>query len=295
MGSLDKPKRKRRGSEVAPGEGERRAQRGLVPQYKIAAEKVLNLLIDGRLHSVGIADPEAETQDDLQTIRRRGSALILDAYQVKWSKPGEALIASEFSDLLSAMVSGHRAVSRAAAARAELGYDPVSRVTCHLYTSKAASTASLHGPGLRGGRSHAPLLRLRLWHPAQRDAMSTLEDVPTKWHKYLRALADGCEIDPNELLSLAPDLRIKLRRAELEEDAIEPAPSWQTRDRVKDLIEIRAKLQDLVSHRDETYVCHSAEELIVNISERSGAPAGEPFAKNTISPSLVRTSRWPNR
>lgn len=270
MGSLNKPNRKPRGSEVAPGEGERRAQRGLVPQYKIAAEKVLNLLMDGRLHLVGIADPEAETQDDLQTIRRRGSALILDAYQVKWSQPGQVLIASEFSDLLAAMVSGHRAVSRAAAARAEQGSDPVSRVICHLYTSKAASTASLRGPGLAGdGRTLHAFLD-SVWHPAQREVMSTLDDVPAKWHKYLRALASDCELEPNELLRLAPDLRIELSR-ELAEDMIDQVPNWQTQDRLKDLVEIRAKLQDLVSHRDETYVWLSAEELIEHLGAEWGA------------------------
>src|SRR5262245_13767110 len=71
---------------IAPAEGERRAQRGLVPQYKVAAEKILGLLTSGRLHQVGIADPQAETLDDIQTVRRQGALLILDAYQVKWSK-----------------------------------------------------------------------------------------------------------------------------------------------------------------------------------------------------------------
>ena len=47
--------------------------------------------------------------------------------------------------------------------------------------------------------------------------MSTLDDVPAKWHKYLRALASDCELEPNELLRLAPDLRIELSR-ELAED-----------------------------------------------------------------------------
>jgi hypothetical protein len=62
---------------IPPGEGERRAQRGLVPQYKIAAEKILGLLTSGRLHAVAIADPHAETLDDIQTVRRQGALLVL--------------------------------------------------------------------------------------------------------------------------------------------------------------------------------------------------------------------------
>lgn len=67
---------------VAPGEGEQRAQRGLIPQYKVAAEKIYALLAAGRLHAVGLADPEAGTLDDIQLIRRDGSQLVLDAYEV---------------------------------------------------------------------------------------------------------------------------------------------------------------------------------------------------------------------
>lgn len=135
---------------IAPGEGERRAQRGLVPQYKVAAEKILGLLTGGRLHQVAIADPQADTLDDLQTVRRQGALLILDAYQVKWSKPGETLLDSEFRSLLVDLVRGRRAVAQAAQDRVSQGAEPVDRVIAHLYTSKAPSTAGLRGEGLAG-------------------------------------------------------------------------------------------------------------------------------------------------
>jgi hypothetical protein len=60
---LDDRERGSQRTGVAPAEGERRAQRGLVPQYKVAAEKIYALLTSGRLHAVGIADPEADTLD----------------------------------------------------------------------------------------------------------------------------------------------------------------------------------------------------------------------------------------
>lgn len=48
--------------KIAPGEGERRAQRGLVPQYEVgAAEKIYPLLADGWLNAIGIADSETDT------------------------------------------------------------------------------------------------------------------------------------------------------------------------------------------------------------------------------------------
>ena len=253
------------GPSVPPGEGERRAQRGLVPQYKVAAEKILGLLTDGRLHQVGIADPEADTLDDLQTVRRHGSLLVLDAYQVKWSKPGGTLVDSEFRSLLSELVHGREAVTHAARDRAERGAEPVDRVIAHLYTSKVASTASLRGQGLDGehlggeGRTLHAFLDT-VWHPAQRGALQRLDQVDTRWHGYLRTLADGCGLAGDALLASAPDLRVELGR-ELEEDESDP-DDWQTRDRLKDLVDIRVTLQDLVSHRDVEWVWLSAEQLV---------------------------------
>src|SRR5215831_1494457 len=58
---MGKPKR----NEVAPGEGERRAQRGYVPQYDFAAYAVHKAIADGTLQWVGLADRSAGNFDDL--------------------------------------------------------------------------------------------------------------------------------------------------------------------------------------------------------------------------------------
>jgi hypothetical protein len=250
---------------IAPGEGERRAQRGLVPQYKVAAEKILGLLTSGRLHQVGIADPRAETLDDIQTVRRQGALLILDAYQVKWSKPGETLIDSEFRSLLADLVRGRQAVAQAAQARTEQGADPVDRVIAHLYTSKSASTARLRGEGLAGeklGREGCTLHAFleAVWQPAQRGVVRRLDQIDPQWHAYVCVLADRCGLAPDELLASAPELRVDLAR-ELEEDDLDPS-DWQTRDRLKDLIDIRTTLQDLVSDRDVEWTWVSVAELV---------------------------------
>lgn len=139
---------------IAPGEGERRAQRGLVPQYKVAAEKIYALLADGRLHAAGLADPEADTLDDIQLIRSHGGQLVLDAYQVKWSQPGETLAEGEFRHLLAELVTARDAVIAAAERRAQKGEPPVVRVIARLYTSRVASTSALRAQVMRGsGRS----------------------------------------------------------------------------------------------------------------------------------------------
>jgi hypothetical protein len=84
----------------------------------------------------------------------------------------------------------------------------------------------------------------QVWHPAQRGAVQRLDHVDPRWHGYLRVLGEGCGLAPDELLASAPDLRIELDR-ELEEDELD-ASDWQTRNRLKDLADIRATLQDLV-------------------------------------------------
>lgn len=249
---------------VAPGEGERRAQRGLVPQYKIAAEKIYALLADGRLHAVGLADPEADTLDDIQLIRGHGGQLVLDAYQVKWSKPGEAFAEGEFRDLLSELVSARRAVIAAAERRAQEGEPPVARVIAHLYTSRVASTSALRTEVMRGsGRSLHEFID-GVWRPAQRELVRALGDVDPGWHPYVEQLAQACGMSADELLALAPDLRVETGR-ELEEDALDERENWRTRDRLEDLTAIRAKLQDLVTARHESYVWVRVDDLVAHL------------------------------
>ena len=50
---------------LAPGEGERRAQRGYIQQYDFAANAVHKAIADGTLHWIGLADRSAGNFDDL--------------------------------------------------------------------------------------------------------------------------------------------------------------------------------------------------------------------------------------
>ena len=70
------------GREVLPsGEGERRAQRGYVPQYDLAARLILQALASGRLKWIGVADRNAGAFDDIVL----GLGDRISAYQVKTS------------------------------------------------------------------------------------------------------------------------------------------------------------------------------------------------------------------
>jgi hypothetical protein len=70
---------------VPPGEGERRAQRGYVPQYDLGARIIYEAIAAGRLQWVGVADRGAGTFDDIVLgLRDR-----IVAYQVKTSRDPE--------------------------------------------------------------------------------------------------------------------------------------------------------------------------------------------------------------
>jgi hypothetical protein len=49
----------------APGEGERRAQRGFQNQYKVSAALIYSALLHNRLNWIGVADRSAGILDDL--------------------------------------------------------------------------------------------------------------------------------------------------------------------------------------------------------------------------------------
>jgi energy-coupling factor transporter ATP-binding protein EcfA2 len=66
---------------VAPGEGERRAQRGYVAQYDFAANTVHKAIADGTLQWVGLADRSAGNFDDLVL----GLNEVVIAHQIKTS------------------------------------------------------------------------------------------------------------------------------------------------------------------------------------------------------------------
>jgi hypothetical protein len=93
---------------TAPGEGERRAQRGYVPQYDLAARVIYEALAAGRLQCIGVADRGAGAFDDLVLGLRDRIA----AYQIKSSRDPEPFsirtILLGGGDLLGRMLESRR-------------------------------------------------------------------------------------------------------------------------------------------------------------------------------------------
>lgn len=90
------------------GEGERRAQRGYVPQYDLGARVVYEAIAAGRLHWVGLADRNAGTFDDLVL----GLNDRIVAYQLKTSRDPVSFsirtVLLQAKDLLGCMVTARR-------------------------------------------------------------------------------------------------------------------------------------------------------------------------------------------
>src|ERR1700683_387994 len=67
---------------VPSGEGERRAMRGYIPQYDLAARLIYEAITSGRLRWIRLADPRAGKFDDIVL----GFEQSVLAYQVKSSR-----------------------------------------------------------------------------------------------------------------------------------------------------------------------------------------------------------------
>lgn len=195
---------------TAPADGERNALSGFLPQYKVAAEKVLRELTAGTLESVVLGDREAGRLDDFQLVCIRRNGLRLDAYQVKWGRADDPLIDSEFRGLLLDMILGLRKIREAQRRRRQTGARPVERSVAHLYSNRPASTASLRGDGLAGQGLNLDRFFREIWGPAGEGAFESTRDIPAHWHGYIRALAESCSLQTDALLNMASNLSIEL-------------------------------------------------------------------------------------
>ena len=98
----------KRAKRTPPGEGERRAQRGYVPQYDLGARVIYESLAAGRLQWVGLADRNAGAFDDVVL----GLHDRIVAYQLKTSRdPAPFSIKTvllEAQDLLGRILDARR-------------------------------------------------------------------------------------------------------------------------------------------------------------------------------------------
>ena len=217
LGSVagDNPETRR---STPPGEGERRALSGYLPQYKVAAARILQVFEAGTLHAVAVADPDGGAVDDLQLLTGHLDALRVDGFQVKWSAKATPLADAELRGLIRDAVAGRALLQTAWATRTTPGGERVARTVIHLHTNRPLSTAGLRGPNVHGRGLTLPRFITEIWRPAQAGALATLDDVPEPWRPYVGELAAEAGVTEAELLAAAPDILIETDRRLPEDD-----------------------------------------------------------------------------
>lgn len=247
-----------------PGEGERNALAGFVPQYKIFAAEILRALHRRALVAVSIADPEAGRLDDIQV----ELADRIDAFQVKWSSTGDPVTPSDFRDLLRDMITGREAI------HSRRGM----RVVAHAHTNRPCSTAAFRNqPAELRGASLTEFIE-EVWRPATHARFDGPDALPERWRSFFRSLADDVNVTPEELLELAPQVLFEFDQI-LPEDAV--AVDREGELYLEDLHALTRTLFDIASGADRSVVRIETDDLLHRVGgdwpERGRFRAGGTF------------------
>lgn len=185
---------------ISPGEGERRAMAGYVPQYDIAGVLILEALLDG-LEWIRVADPRAGRVDDVQY----GTAGRVDGYQVKWGRTPRpltwrALLGSppERSGYVRDLADGWKRLRTA---------HPGRHVVVHLVTNSLPSPRGTARGSLERFlreawpmRSDGSVSNARAWGQAWAD----LRDATGLGRTDFAVFVGCCEFEPGYALSRSP-------------------------------------------------------------------------------------------
>lgn len=283
----DNPETRR---STPPGEGERRALSGYLPQYKVAAARILQAFAAGTLHAVAVADPEGGAVDDLQLLTGHLDALRVDGFQVKWSATAAPLADADLRSLICDAVAGRGLLQTAWVGRTTPGGERVTRTVIHLHTNRPLSTAGLRGPNVHGRGLTLPRFVNEIWRPAQAGALMMLDDVPQPWRPYLVKLATEAGVTETELLAAARDILIETDRR-LPEDDRETGRAF-----LHDLRAFVLGLQEAVA--DDAISSCSTPQRSSTSSVRSSPLGGGPGhsirsrSRQTSSPWPPRHKRW---
>jgi hypothetical protein len=227
-----------------PGEGERQALSGYVPQYKLFAAEILRALRRRTLVAISVADPEAARLDDIQveTARR------IDAFQIKWTTVDDPITVGDFRRLLQDMAEG----------RAALEKGRRLPVVAHTQTNRPLSAHTRNQvPELDGGS--LSLFFQNVWRPATLRSFAGLAEVPARWHRFLELLAGDVGLSAAALLEEVPSLRFEHVAALPEEDA---GDDREAELYLRDLRDLTSALFDVVSERDRHLVRIETEQLL---------------------------------
>jgi hypothetical protein len=185
-----------------PGEGERRAVRGLAAQYQVAARLIYDALITGQLDWIRVADPEAGRLDDIQ-IATPGR---LDAYQVKWSSYEGRLL---FNALVKPVGDNPAIIAQLAEGWSKLEtLHPDRSVQVHFLSREQASTTDEVGemPGAPGPRHFQAFLKHE--YP-NRNARASFDPSGAPETPFARLLA-ASELTAEQFRRFLPALHFEL-------------------------------------------------------------------------------------
>jgi AAA domain len=231
-----------------------------MPQFKIAAVRILTAFEQGTLHSIAVADPEAGRVDDFQMLTSDAASLRVDAFQVKWSHTNQPIADVELRGLIAEAIAGRRLLELAWARRQTPDELPVRRFIVHIHTNRPISTAGLRGEAVKGRSLTLPRFFSEVWRPAQRGAMRSLEDVPERWRGYVAVLAGEAGIEVPVLLKAAADVRIE-PGSPLPEDL--PLEDWSAGQFLRDVRAFVVGLLEAVTDDRDLVVLDAAAFLDV--------------------------------
>lgn len=185
-----------------PGEGERRAIGGYYPQYRVAAALTLRGLRDGTLDAIRLADPEAGRIDDIQIIGRTK----LDAFQVKWSRYGEALT---FRDLTRPEGSSPPLIAQLGEGWNRLRAANIGkRVVVHLVTNRRPS-ANDHIVGSTNQPAHTAAFIEEAWRSMRHHGSPDPWQPPSAWASTWEALREASTLTPTEFSEFVRDCELE--------------------------------------------------------------------------------------
>lgn len=203
---------------IRPGEGERRAIGGYLPQYVVSSSIIMNKLRNKDLQWIKVADPEAGRVDDLQVSNQSR----IDAYQVKWSRLGGTFT---FNNIISPSGSKTSLINQLADGWKRLRENnPKKRVVVHLVTNQIPSVSD-RLPKNESPRHFKAFIE-QVWNEVKRESAQQNYNITTEWEnvwntfKEASGLAEedfnlfinDCELEFNyqlpEMNSSTPDQKI---------------------------------------------------------------------------------------
>ncbi|MFA0834927.1 MAG: ATP-binding protein [Methanobacterium formicicum] len=171
-----------------PGDGERRAIGGYLPQYVVSSSIILNKLRNKDLQWIKVADPEAGRVDDLQISNQSR----LDAFQVKWSRLGGTFT---FNNLIVPSENKPSLINQLAEGWKRLRENNLEkRVVVHLVTNQIPSVSD-RLPKDESPRHFKSFIE-QVWNEVKQATQNY--NVSTEWESAWNTFKEASKLDEED-------------------------------------------------------------------------------------------------